>query len=195
MHRKAVALLSTLVLFSQSGCSLAFMTRAPDPVLAPNYPLECTSSSAAPVLDAICAGYFTANALVLASRPDCSDALGGESCYESRNGALVLDAALIGLCLMSSVKGFGRAQHCQTVKQQNALCITGNTDACRVLSPGWRPATPVPASALPSPAPAPAAVPAPPAQREDGLLSGAACTASWQCKTGLVCAAGFCLVP
>ena len=73
MTRRPVSRLALLLLLSQlaSGCSLAFMNKAQEPVVAPNYPVDCTSSMAAPVLDSICAGYFVANGIYWASQTAC----------------------------------------------------------------------------------------------------------------------------
>jgi hypothetical protein len=163
--------LLTALSAATSGCSWAFMQKAPDPVLTPNYPVECSSSKAAPVLDSVCAGYFVANTVFLASMTSCADASFGEACYESstKTSAMLFSAGLAGLCALSAANGFKSANRCGSVKGLNAACITGNEQACYTLSPRWTPrgrAAPgwgeAPAtgpSALP--AGAPAAAPAP----------------------------------
>ncbi|MFT3913293.1 MAG: hypothetical protein QM704_04130 [Anaeromyxobacteraceae bacterium] len=204
MHRKATAVLLALTMIPSGGCSFMFMSRAPDPVPAPNYPVECTSSTAAPVLDSVCTGYFAVNTAVIAGMKDCKDAYAGESCLDGKGGGMALSLGLGALCLASAVSGFGKAQECQAVKNQNALCITGNVQACGALNPNWRPTvTPAPQPVPPAapaatPAPVPAlapALPAAPAQRFDGLPAGANCTATWQCAVGLACPAGVCAAP
>jgi hypothetical protein len=200
MVKQAIALFLTLTLVSTSGCSFAFMTRAPEPVPAPNYPVDCTSSTAAPVLDTICAAYFVANTAYISTIPDCNSAGYGNDCVEEKGTGMALNVGLAALCLAGAVSGYGKAARCQAVKNQNALCITGNREACGALNPTWRPQMqqqPAPASWLPAAPPvappaAPAAAPAP-EQRPDGLPHGANCTATWQCATGLACSAGRCV--
>jgi hypothetical protein len=110
---------------------------------------------------------------------------------------MALSAGLGALCLFGAMSGFGKAQQCKVVKAQNALCITGNQDSCKALNPNWRPT--VQPAASPAPAPVPVLAPPPvapaPEQRPDGLPEGSDCTATWQCRTGLACQAGACLVP
>jgi hypothetical protein len=142
-----------------TGCSFMFMARAPQPVLAPDYPVECSSSRGAPVLDTICAGYFVVNAAVLASATSCDDASFGETCYESstKTGGMILSAGLAGLCALSATSGFRNANQCSQVKSLNALCITGNEAACVTLTPGWTPRADrfgSPSPTRPSPVPA-----------------------------------------
>lgn len=139
MRKSLVALVVASV--CTNGCSFAFMSRAPQPVLAPDYPVDCSSSRAAPVLDTICAGYFVANAIVLAGATTCDNASFGEACYESgvKTGGMLLSAGLAGLCALSASSGFRGASHCSQVKQLNAACITGNESACVTLTPGWTP--------------------------------------------------------
>jgi hypothetical protein len=188
MRDRALAFASMLACLGGAGCSFAFMTKVPDPVAAPDRAVECTASRFAPVLDAVCAGAITFDAVLLAGHPDCNHASPGAACYRNRTAAMLTDAGLAALCVASSVSGFGRAQRCRAVRLQNALCVGGDDEACRVLSPGWRPAPT-------APGPAPAAPGAAPAQREDGLLEGTPCTATWQCRIGLACQAGQCAPP
>jgi len=153
----------TLLAFTSGGCSWIFMSKAPEPVAAPNYPVECTSSRAAPVLDAICAGYFVANGIFLAAAESCDSASFGETCYDSsaKTAGIALSAGLAAVCAFSSASGFKTATSCGKVKSLNALCITGDLAACQALRPGW-----VPPGAAPAQRPdawsVPPAPPAPP---------------------------------
>ena len=154
--------LSPILFLLHSGCSWAFMHRAPQTVEAPNYPVECTSSRAAPALDTICAGYFVVNGLVLATRTSCDQASPGQSCVESgtKTGGILLSAGLATLCAVSAGTGYGNANRCEAVKSANALCITGNEAACRQLNPRWSPPLKLPAAES-APGPAPTPLPAP----------------------------------
>ena len=51
--RAASCLALAVFALSGSGCSWAFVQKAPEPVMTPNYPVSCTDSKAAPVLDTI----------------------------------------------------------------------------------------------------------------------------------------------
>ena len=165
------------VLHAASGCSWAFMHKAPEPVAAPNYPVECTSSRAAPVLDTICAGYFVANGIYWASQKSCASASFGESCVESgtKTTGVLLSAGLAALCAAAAVSGYPNATKCEAVKAQNALCITGDEAACKRLNSSWTPPLKVPAA------------PAEPA--------AAGCTKDTDCKGSRVCDRGVCVEP
>jgi hypothetical protein len=164
---RRIALLVALAL-PLSGCSWIFMTKAPEPVAAPNYPVDCTASSAAPILDTICSAYFVVNGIYLLAIPDCASAGFGETCYDSgaKYGGAALSAGLAVLCGISAGAGYPQATRCQQVKDLNALCITGDLGACQRLRPGWTPSaappypgvTPYPGG----PPPPPPAQPAPP---------------------------------
>jgi hypothetical protein len=134
------SLLAVTLAISTSGCSYGFMSRAPRPVLAPDYPVDCSSTRAAPVLDSICAGYFAASAVLFAAATSCS-AASGEFCFDSgvRTGGILAYAGVAGLCALSARTGFREASHCREVKSLNALCITGHESACTALTPGWTP--------------------------------------------------------
>jgi hypothetical protein len=125
-----------------SGCSWVFMQKAPEAVLVPDYPVECSSSRAAPVLDSICVGYFVVNTIALAAVASCDSAAYGEACYEAapKAAAMVVSAGLAGLCALSAGSGYRAAGRCRAVKQLNAACITGHEGACHALSPRWTPA-------------------------------------------------------
>jgi hypothetical protein len=144
--RAASCLVAAVFALSGSGCSWAFVQKAPDPVMAPTYPISCTDSKAAPVLDTICAGYFVANGLVWAGSDD-----------EANKGTgVAVSAGFLALCALSAMHGYGATSRCEQVKSLNAMCITGDEAACRSLRPGWTPPQRLPAApAIPAPAPAP----------------------------------------
>src|SRR5262249_10576542 len=150
------------LLVSPSGCSWAFMSRPPRVVAAPNYPVDCTSSRAAPVLDTVCAAYFVANGIVIAALPSCEKVGGGEPCASSgvKTGGIIVSGGLAVLCGFSAAFGYEGAARCQEVKDLNAGCMTGDVRACQQLRPGWAPAPsspPSPGPNLTTPIPAPAA--------------------------------------
>lgn len=159
-----VTAVSLAVLLGSGGCSWAFMTKPPKKVVAPNFPVECTSGKAAPVLDSICAGYFILNAAALAGAKTCSST-GGTDCYDAstKSSGTALSIGLAALCGIAAVTGYGTASRCAEMKAQNVGCMTGDGQACKALAPDWRPgSTSQPAIQFPlqPPAPAPAA-PAP----------------------------------
>jgi len=173
--RAALAVATSMFL---SGCSWAFMTKPPEVVAAPNYPLDCTTSRAAPVLDTICVGYFIANGIYLAAVPDCASAGFGERCASSstKTGGMLLSAGLGLLCGFSAASGYGFAARCEQKKDLNALCISGDQQACRTLRPGWAPSGAV------------NAVPAPP-----DVARG--CSKDTDCKGDRICVSGACVSP
>jgi hypothetical protein len=140
MHSIRDLLIATTLFCMESGCSWAFMTRPPTAVVAPNHPVECTTSVAAPVLDSICAGYFVANAIAL-----------GAGNYDSstQSGGIALSLGLVALCGLSAISGYGHSSRCEKVKDANALCMSGSLSACHELRADWSPppgATYTPAS-------------------------------------------------
>src|SRR4051794_12419013 len=110
----SAALLACLAA-SSSGCSLLFTTKAPSPVLLPEHPIDCTDSVAAPVLDTICAAYFAANGIYLATLPDCANAGIGQSCFSSsaKTGGILLSVGLLALCAGSAVSGYSSTAQCR----------------------------------------------------------------------------------
>ena len=118
-----------------------FMQKAPEVVAAPNYPLDCTTSNAAPILDVICSSYFVINGVYILAQKDCATANIGETCFSSgqKAGGALLSGGLAALCGISAASGFGYADRCHKMKDLNALCITGDEGACQQLRPGWVP--------------------------------------------------------
>lgn len=187
-----VAILATALQLA-TGCSWAFMQKAPEPVAAPNYPVDCTASRAAPVLDTICAGYFVANGIYLASQKTCDQAAFGETCVDSgtKTGGILLSAGLATLCAVSAGSGYGNAKRCEGVKSENALCITGDEAACKRLNATWQPPLKLPPSAmvLPAAAPAPVGAEAIPPVGTPG------CSKDADCKGDRICEKGTCVSP
>jgi hypothetical protein len=153
-----------VVALTLGGCSWIFMSKPPEPVVAPNYPVDCTASNAAPILDTICAGYFVANGIFLASYATCPGNYSTSSCIDSgtKTAGIIASASLAVLCGVSAGFGYGYASRCQQTKDLNALCITGDLAACQQLSPGWRPIWPPLQQGPPPPVPVPAVPPGPP---------------------------------
>jgi hypothetical protein len=162
MHVTAASL---AVLIGSGGCSWAFMSKPPKTVLAPNFPVDCTSSRAAPVLDSICSGYFIANAAVLAGSKTCSDNIfdpDNANCVDAdtKSAGTVLSVGLAAICGVAAFNGYKSASRCAALKAQNVGCIGGDPQACQALAPGWRPgATYQPI--IPFPLQPPATTPAP----------------------------------
>ncbi len=185
------------------------MNKAQEPIAAPNYPVDCTSSRAAPVLDVICAGYFVLNTAVLAGAKTCDSAAPGEACVASgtKSGGMLLSAGLALLCGGSAGSGFGNASKCEQVKNFNALCITGDEASCKKLNPAWVPpmkfpaqASTAPAGAVPAAAVVPAAAdPASAAPAAAGPASPAVptagCSRDTDCKGDRICVQGACAEP
>lgn len=173
------SLLIVVLAWSLSGCSWAFMNRAPEPVAAPNYPVDCTDSRAAPVLDTICSGYFVVNGLYFAAAQSCDSASFGETCVESgtKTAGILLSLGLAALCGFSAGSGYGYASKCTSVKATNSLCITGNEEACKKLNPAWTPPLKVPAAA------------------GAATWTEAGCAKDTDCKGNRVCDRGACVEP
>jgi len=171
------------------------MQRAPEPVVTPSYPVDCTTSVAAPVLDTICAGYFVLNGLVLAGAKSCDSASFGESCVESstKTSGVLLSAGLAALCAVSASSGYGSSSKCGAVKTQNALCITGDEAACRRLNSSWTPPMKVPAGAAVLPSAPPAAAPLEPTASPAAATTG--CSKDVECKGSRICERGSCVEP
>jgi len=172
------------ILQTSSGCSWAFMQRPPEVVATPSYPVDCTSSRAAPVLDTVCAGYFALNTVVLAGLRTCSNSAYYESCVQpgAKAGGLAVSTGLAVLCALSAGSGYGSAGRCEAIKTMNALCITGNEDACRQLNSSWTPARRPTAPLAAEPASA-----APPVEW--------GCAKDVDCKGSRVCERGVCVEP
>jgi len=142
--RLRVAAALGMAALSSAGCSFLFMSRPPEPVVTPNYPVECTSSRAAPVLDTICAAYHGVAGIAILATPACSQEPEDVCIYDAGDKAAVA-AVMLGaaaLCTASAVSGFRSAGRCREVKGLNALCITGDLAACRALRPGFVPPGP-----------------------------------------------------
>jgi hypothetical protein len=134
----------TLLAFSSSGCSWIFMSKAPEPVVAPNYPIECTSSRAAPVIDSIFAGLYALEGIAFASIESCDGTAGEVTCVEpeAKAASIAVSVGLAAVLFASATSGFRKATRCGQVKSLNALCITGDLAACQSLRPGFVPAVP-----------------------------------------------------
>jgi hypothetical protein len=174
-----------------TGCSWLFMSKPPANVSTPNYPIDCSTTIAPPVLDSLCAGYFVLNGVVLAGLKDCASASYGESCAASntKTGGILLSAGLAVLCGVSAGAGFGDASRCQSLKEQNALCMSGVTSACQKLNQGWAP-HPLPTPQGPPP---PAwSPPEPPLPAPDPARG---CAKDTDCKGDRVCNKGECTEP
>lgn len=186
---KGPAVLACLALVSGStGCSWAFVEKKPDHVVAPNVPISCTTSNAAPVLDSICTGYFVLNTALVASRD-----YGG--------GAVLLSGGLGLLCALSAGSGFGATRDCRAAKDANALCMTGSEAACRQLNPAWSTRSQRDSDASPEFRPpirsgvAPAEVWQAPAAGAPAPARLPGCSKDTDCKGERVCEQGTCVEP
>jgi hypothetical protein len=143
-----------VLLHAASGCSFAHMNRAREPVVAPNDPVDCTSSRANPVLDTLCAGSFVFSAAALTMLTNCDQARLFEPCVspDSRSKGVLVSAGLAVLCAVSAGYGYSSANTCEDVKKLNALCITGDEPSCKKLNPAWVPMVRAPATPPPAPA-------------------------------------------
>lgn len=182
MSIRAWAISAAIACALTSGCSWSFMTKPPEVVSAPKYPLDCTTSRLAPVLDTICVGYFIFNGVLLATAQDCASAGLGQRCVsgDTKTGGLLLSAGLGLLCGLSASSGYGYAARCEQKKELNALCITGDQAACRRLRPDWVPAA---GGAQYQ------GMPPPPADNSRG------CAKDTDCKGDRICVSGACVAP
>ncbi len=188
-------LLAIVLLHFTSACSLVFMSKAPEPVVAPTYPVDCTSSNVAPVLDSICGGYFFANGILLAAARTCDRAAPGQSCVDSsaRPAGIALSVGLAALCTASAVSGVRSASRCSEVKASNALCITGDEAACLRLNPAWSPPLKFPGNRQERAAPM--EPPATPATAPAMAPAWVGCSKDVDCKGDRVCDGGLCKDP
>ncbi len=145
MPRRTLALAIVTVL-PASGCSWIFITRAPDAVVAPDYPIDCTSSQAAPILDTVCSVYWSSLTILALGVSTCRSSSPGESlCVASdasRAGAVALFGGLAAVCGFSAASGYGNSSRCEQMKELNGACIAGDREACQQLRPGWTPSAP-----------------------------------------------------
>lgn len=95
-----------VAMLSLSGCSFMFMSRAPNS-LPERYrgPINCTSSTAAPVLDTIGGGYFVLNGLYWVVQDG----------HELQAPGILLSAGLATLFIASAATGYSRAEQCSQV--------------------------------------------------------------------------------
>lgn len=186
------ATLLVLALHAASGCSLG-MRVPPDPIVAPNEPVDCNSSTSAPVLDMLCAGIFLSGTISLARTPTCDDPFTVDCIDASdRSRAMLVTGGLAALCAAGAAVGFQKAGNCERVKTFNAKCISGDEAACLKLNSSWKPPMKVPgAPAAPpaAPAPYPALAPAAPPATPGG------CAKDVDCKGDRVCEQGVCVAP
>jgi len=159
--------------------------------------VNCTTSRAAPVLDAVCAGYFVANGIYWATVTSCDSAAFGTRCAEAgtKTAGVLLSAGLAVLCGLSAGSGFGQAARCQEVKDLNAGCMSGDLKACQQLRPGWVPTTPPQPPAGGSPWTAPPPPVTPPTQVRDSAPATPGCTKDTDCKGTRICVSGACVEP
>jgi hypothetical protein len=200
MRSRTVARAALLAFAAQAatGCSWIFMERAPDPVVAPDYPVQCTSSRVAPIVDSLYAGSMAVGAVVFAAMPTCGGSASTsagttpDSCVHSGTtlAAAALYAGAAAVYAVAANQGFKSAGRCEDLKGLNALCITGHEDACVKLDPAWTPARrPAPQGWQPVPA-------APGVPGVDVPVPAApGCTRDLDCKGARVCERGVCVEP
>ncbi len=144
--RTAVTL--SILVFSSTGCSWLFMTRSPAEVAAPDQPIECTSSQAAPILDTICFAYFVGMTSLAAGMPNCTPSGANEGlCYSDpgrRAPAIAISAGLMAFCGAAALSGYSASHRCNHVTHLNARCMGGDRSACDEIRPGWNVTVPNP---------------------------------------------------
>ena len=179
--RSSTALL--LLALHAAGCSFG-MRAAPDRVENPSQPVDCNSSTTAPVVDAICASIFLSTTINLASTETCESNPFVADCMtrKDRDGLMMASGGLAALCAVGAVVGFKKQGTCERVKATNTLCIKGDEAACLKLNSAWQPPMRLPAA--PEAAPAGVAPAAP-----------AGCTKDVDCKGDRVCEQGTCVPP
>ena len=178
-----------LVVHLGSGCSWIFMERPPDVVAAPDYPVQCTSSRAAPIIDAVYAGSMALGGVMFAAMSTCSggSTTSQEGCVDAGAKAAMVGAyaAAAVVTAVAASQGLKAARRCDDLKSLNALCITGHEDACRKLNSAWTPSRrPEPPGGWQREAPVDTPVP-----------GAAGCTRDVDCKGSRVCERGVCVEP
>ena len=149
------------------GCSFLFMRSPPDAIPSPEAPVECTSSSVAPVMDTTCASLGLAIfSAALAEPADCNTSQPG-GCLTAGEvvGVAVGAAAMTVACTFAAAHGYKQATRCEKLKTLSLWCRGGELTACQQLVPGWVPPLPapvVPREPMPSAPPPPPYAPPPP---------------------------------
>ncbi len=188
-RRTVGSLALALLVQGASGCSYLFMERAPEVVAAPEYPVHCTSSRAAPIIDTIYAASAGLEGVLFAVMPTCGSTP-DEGCVDSGTKAalVALSAVEAAVVAVAAKQGFDSAKRCERVKDLNARCITGREDACRALNSSWTPSRRAPATEW-----QPAGPGAPPVDAPVPGVPG--CTKDVDCKGTRVCERGVCVEP
>jgi hypothetical protein len=135
------ALLPLLVALSlpSAGCSWAFLTRAPEPPVAPQPQARCTRGKALPIVDtAISAGTALEGGLLLflgstapatcAGSPACVEPVRGV--YYGVGAASLAVAVLTGI---SAAYGYSEVGRCRETLDAQVACLSGLEDSCRKL--------------------------------------------------------------
>ncbi len=148
----SLRLLATLLaLVAGPACSWIGMTRPPPPPVEPTEPLQCTTSRAAPVADAvlvpligipsaIVTGVSIANPVKSApcgfasNDPGCSMFAFGSAGWK----ALAITAGLVGVGLavmegFSAADGFRWAETCEGLERDQLACVSGVEASCAAL--------------------------------------------------------------
>jgi hypothetical protein len=125
-------IVASLMLLTCS-CSWLFQTRPPEIGSNAPYPVQCTTSDAAPVLDTIAGIFWTGTAIgVLAG--DCN----GSNCDTgAKVGAAALSGGIALAYYLSAGSGFQLTKRCQKLRETSSSCAGGDERSCAILN--WDP--------------------------------------------------------
>jgi len=126
-HRRvAHVVLASLLALTASGCSFAFVERAPAQPTTLRY-LDCTANRTAPVLDTIGAGFYGVSTAIAVSV--------GEERFEqygvSKLATVALNLAITALFSASAIHGYRETARCADAKRN----LSGRADPVTDWSP------------------------------------------------------------
>jgi hypothetical protein len=149
------------------GCSFIFVSGPPANVekLSPTKPIRCTTSRAAPALDAVITGFEVVRTLIALGASDATYA----NAPISRTADIGLGLALSGLFAVSMGYGFATTSDCANAeawqyraRQEESSSPSTRRETSKPVAPATVSASPA-ATPSPATAPDPTSAPAPPA--------------------------------
>ena len=128
---------AALLLHAGSGCSWALVQKPPERPLAPDRPVACTESVAAPVLDTVGAAAMVGLAVGMGTVLSyaCIDWSQPPSCPRGAFAAMGALPGAIGAVVygFSAWYGYRHTASCRELGELERACGEGNQGACRLL--------------------------------------------------------------
>ena len=138
---RVVAALVVLAMGPASGCSWIFVTRAPEPPVPSEPPVNCTTSVASPVVDTVAAALLAASGVALIvsgayAVPPCSapdwcfgqDLARGFATGFTVTGGVMLASAIP--LAFSAGYGYATTADCRGVREAQLACVSGVETSC-----------------------------------------------------------------